>query len=184
MSMSIGGMTCAACVNAIMDALKGKQGISELNVDLLGKSGSAIILRYDIGEEIRNTINDIGYECEIIAIKPISKVRNDPTESYKAVLSIGGMTCASCESAISRSLKSLDYVQSADVSFLIHSAVVVFMALENIAPIKLAVEESGYECDVMNILPIGSTAQAPSTRIVTLKIDGLSPRCIRFLFNY
>lgn len=183
MSMSIGGMTCAACVNAIVDALKGKEGITELNVDLLGKSGSAIISHYEIGEEIRNVIEEIGYECEVIALKPLSRLHSDATASYKAVLSIGGMTCASCESAISQSLKSMDCVQSVDVSFLTHCASVVFETPENIARIKLAVEESGYECDVIKLFPIGSEAQASFARTFTVKVDGLSPRFVRFLVS-
>lgn len=68
MSMSIDGMTCAACVNAIVDALQGKEGISDLNVDLLGRSGSTIISQYEIGEQTKTIIDDIGYECEIVTI--------------------------------------------------------------------------------------------------------------------
>lgn len=175
-SMSIGGMTCASCVNAIVDALEGKEGVSELNVDLLGKSGSAVVSHHEIGEEIRMMIEDIGYECEIINLKPLSKLRGDATETYRAVLSIGGMTCASCESAISRSLKSLECVRSVEVSFLTHCATAIFETLGNMAQIKLAVEEGGYDCDIINLVPIGSAAQDSSTRTVTLKVDGLSPR--------
>lgn len=173
--MSIGGMTCASCVRAIVDALTEIEGVSNLNVDLLGKCGTAIISLYEKAEEVRTTVADIGYECEVISLKPLSTSRVD-VESYKALLSIGGMTCASCESAILRSLRSLSCIQSVDVSFLTNSAVVVFLGLSSIAQVKNAVEDGGYECDVMNILPVGSGPRSSSTRTVILNIDGLSLR--------
>jgi len=175
-SLSIGGMTCASCVNAVMDALNGKHGVSELHVDLLGKSGSAIITNQEIGEDIKSTIEDIGYECEIVSIKPLSKMHNDVTQPFKAVLRITGMTSTNCESTISRTLKLLDFVESVDVSFLNRSATVVFTARENIAKIKVAVEESGYECEITNVLPFAQV----SPRTIILKVDGMSSGYIHF----
>ena len=171
-SLSIGGMTCAACVNAIMDALKDTPGVSELTVDLLGKCGSALVTQQEIGREIRNTIEDIGYECELVAVEPISNRQIAAPELYRAVLSIAGMTCASCESAISRNLASLDFVQAVNVSFLGHSGTVEFSPREKIIDIKRAVEETGYECDVMTLVKLGSSAQ--SSRTVLLKVNGMS----------
>jgi P-type Cu+ transporter len=168
-SLSIGGMTCAACVNAIMDALKDKPGVSEVTVDLLGKCGSAFVTQQEIGREIKDTIEDIGYECELVAVEPVSNRQIDAPDVYKAMLSIGEMTCASCESAISWSLASLDFVQAVDVSFLAHSGTVTFSEREKVTEIKRAVEEAGYECDVTNLVKLGS----PS-RTILLKVDGMS----------
>jgi P-type Cu+ transporter len=139
LSMSIGGMTCAACVSAIVDSLREIDGVSEVNIDLLGRSGSAVVSRRETAEEIRNTICDIGYECEIVTLKLRHSAH---VKTYKAVLSIRGMTGTSCESVISRVLNSLDGIQSADVSFLNKSAEVIFTY--SMADIKCAVEESGY----------------------------------------
>jgi P-type Cu+ transporter len=171
-SLSIGGMTCAACVNAILDALKDHPGVSELTVDLLGKCGSAFITQQEIGREIKDTIEDIGYECELVALEPVSNRQIAAPEVYRATLSIAGMTCASCESAISGNLASLDFVQAVDVSFLNHSGTVTFSAREKITDIKRAVEETGYECDVMTLVKLESSAQ--SSRTVLLKVNGMS----------
>jgi copper ion binding protein len=140
LAMSIGGMTCAACVSAIIDALREIDGVSELNIDLLGRSGSAILSRRETAEDIKNTIDDIGYECEIVSLK----LRHDAElKQYKAVLGIRGMTSTSCELTISRALNSLESVHSVDVNFWNESAEVVFTL--SVAEIKCAVEESGYD---------------------------------------
>ena len=164
-------MTCAACVNAIMDALKDKTGVSQMTVDLLGKCGSALVTQREIGREIKDTIEDIGYECELVAVEPVSNMQITP-DVYRAVLSIAGMTCASCESAISRSLSSLEFVQAVDVSFLAHSGTVTFSPREKITEIKRAIEEAGYECDVTTLVKLGSPAQ--SSRTILLKVNGMS----------
>jgi hypothetical protein len=84
-----------------MDALKDKLGVSKISVDLLSKSGSALVTRADLGDEIKDTIETIGYECEVVAVECISEKSVNAHDAYKTVLNIGGMTCSSCESAIS-----------------------------------------------------------------------------------
>ena len=172
-SLSIGGMTCAACVNAIMDALKDKPGVSEMSVDLLGKSGSAFVTRHDLADEIKDMIETIGYECELVAVERVSEKSSDALDAYSALLSIGGMTCSSCESAISRGLSSLDFVQLVDINLLGHSGTVAFSTRENVAKIKLTVEEMGYDCDIVGLFKLGTQTIVSSTRTIVLKVDGM-----------
>ena len=172
-SLSIGGMTCASCVNAIMDALKDKPGVSEMSVDLLGKSGSALVTQQNVGDEIREMIETIGYECELVAVEPVIEKPPDAADAYRALLSIGGMTCSSCESAISRGLSSLDFVQLVNINLLGHSGTVTFFARENVAKIKLTIEEMGYECDIVDLLKLGTRTTASATRTVVLNVDGM-----------
>ena len=172
-SLSIGGMTCAACVNAIMDSLKDKPGVSEMSVDLLGKSGSALVTRHDLGDEIKDMIETIGYECELVSVERVSEKSPDAPDAYRTLLSIGGMTCSSCESAISRGLSSLDFVQLVDINLLGHSGTVTFSGRENVAKIKLTVEEMGYNCDIVGLFKLGTQITALSTRTIVLKVDGM-----------
>jgi Cu+-exporting ATPase len=173
LSLSIGGMTCAACVNAIMDALKDKPGVSEMSVDLLSNSGSAFITRPDLGEEIKDTIEIIGYECEVVAVERVSEKSLDTPDVYKTLLSIGGMTCSSCESAISRGLSLLDFVQSVDINLLGNSGTVTFSTRKNIAIIKHTIEEMGYDCDIVGLFKLGDQIESSRARTVVLKVDGM-----------
>jgi Cu+-exporting ATPase len=62
LELSIGGMTCASCSNAITDALNGMPGVSDVHVNLLGNSGSVTVESYAIAAKVVEAIEDIGYE--------------------------------------------------------------------------------------------------------------------------
>jgi len=156
-----------------MDALKDKPGVSEMSVDLLGKSGSAFVARRDLGDEIKDMIETIGYECELVVVERVSEKSPDAPDVYRTLLSIGGMTCSSCESAISRGLSSLDFVQLVDINLLGHSGTVTFSTRENVAKIRLTVEEMGYDCDIVGLFKLGSQTTASGTRTIVLKVDGM-----------
>lgn len=101
---------------------------------------------------------------------------------YEAILSIGGMTCASCTGAINHGLAELPYVKSINVTLMTNSARVVFDGTksENLQKIVDAVEDLGYDCTVDRSGVIetvqrkekSSTNEAPQ-RSVMLKIDGM-----------
>jgi len=62
-TLSIKGMSCAGCARNIEEALSGTEGVSEVSVDLAGKSAH---LTYDpeavTPETFRRVIADLGYE--------------------------------------------------------------------------------------------------------------------------
>ena len=72
--LAVGGMTCVACVRAITDALSELEGVSDISVNQVGKSASAVVTAADLVESIVTLIEDIGYECKIISATPIVAV--------------------------------------------------------------------------------------------------------------
>ena len=96
---------------------------------------------------------------------------------YEAILSIGGMTCASCTSAINHGLSDLSYVEEVNVTLMTNSARVVFLGEENLQDIVDKVEDLGYDCSVERHNPmIPGKPQAKSnnrTRNITLKLHGM-----------
>ena len=64
---------------------------------------------------------------------------------YEAVLSIGGMTCASCTGAIDHGLSELPYVESVSATLMTNSALVIFRGKRNLESIVEAVEDLGYD---------------------------------------
>ena len=72
--LAVGGMTCVACVLAITDALSELEGVSNISVNQLGKSASAVVTTADLVESIATVIEDIGYECKVISVTPIVAV--------------------------------------------------------------------------------------------------------------
>ena len=72
--LAVGGMTCVACVRAITDALSELEGVSDISVNQLGKSASAVVTAADLVGSITMVIEDIGYECKVISVTPVVAV--------------------------------------------------------------------------------------------------------------
>ena len=100
-SLKIAGMTCTSCARTLSRSIGSVAGVSEVQVDYV--NGNARI-GYDPErtqrEEIPRVIRAAGYEPQLDEL----------------VLSIEGMTCASCVSRVSRALMSLPWVISASVN--------------------------------------------------------------------
>ena len=74
------------------------------------------------------------------------KVQGSDSEQHRILLSIGGMTCASCTSSVSNSLMDLDFVQAVEVSLMTNSAEVLFNGPIHLsAKMVEAVNDVGFE---------------------------------------
>ena len=96
---------------------------------------------------------------------------------FEAVLSISGMTCASCTSAIDHGLSELSYIESVNTTLMTNSATVVFHGKENLENIVEAVEDLGYDgaverCNAKDEGERRSKFQS-QRRSVMLKIEGM-----------
>lgn len=190
LTLSIGGMTCASCATSISQALNQLGFVRNVSVNLMTNSASLdYIGDKALCKEIVTAINDIGFDASIadnnltlsssaLASKKSQSIPTDETR-FEAVLSIGGMTCASCTGSVGESLRSLSFVDSVEVTLLTNSAVVIFSGQKNLHNIIGAIEDIGYECTVERCNPIEpktegvETLDRPQPRSVQLKIDGM-----------
>lgn len=101
---------------------------------------------------------------------------------FEAMLSIGGMTCASCTGAIDHGLAELSYVKSVNVTLMTDSARVVYYGpdSENLQKIVDAVEDLGYDCTVERSGVIETVEEQEESarneaqrRTVMLKVEGM-----------
>ena len=183
LEMSIGGMTCTACTSTIKDVLEKMDEIHDVNIDLMTNSA---YLRY-LGDEkfattIIETIEDLGYEASVVNLNPaapsdeVLSIEPSSEHLHRAVLSLGGMTCASCSSVITDGLKELPYVKTIDVSLMTNSGIVVFEGRQNIDSIVEKVEDRGYECSVESLEELAAKQQKSivvGSRTVQLSIEGM-----------
>ena len=88
-SLSVGGMTCASCVNAITENLSRLSGVSQLNVNLLQGSATAVVSSRELVDTIQNTIEDSGFECQVIEVMSIHHKEEDTLRTVS--LSVDGM---------------------------------------------------------------------------------------------
>ena len=97
---------------------------------------------------------------------------------YVATLSIGGMTCASCSSSITKGLNDFDFVTSVNINHLASSGAVIYHGpKQNISRIIGCIEDIGYEASVEEIKPssIGQYPESSSNKFsASMSIEGMT----------
>ncbi|KAL5530579.1 hypothetical protein ACEPAF_6837 [Sanghuangporus sanghuang] len=105
-TFSIGGMTCASCVGNVTNAASEVQGVSEVAVNLVGKSATATFESKDLVKAVVNAIEDGGYEAELISIVPLYQDSDVRTRGPRTIsLIVGGMFCRHCPEKIMKALE-------------------------------------------------------------------------------
>jgi Cu+-exporting ATPase len=131
--IKISGMHCAACAQIIQKALLKAEGVTEARVNLTTEIAYVEYNDEQTNEEkleevIKNTGYDVAEDLETSTIR------------------IGGMTCASCSQAITRSLIKTEGVKDANVNLATEKATVSFYpGKTSYAKIKKAIEDTGYQ---------------------------------------
>ena len=129
----ISGMHCAACAQTIQKTLSKAEGVTEARVNLTTETA---YVEYDdektSEEKLKEAIKNTGY---------------DVTEKLEtSTIRIGGMTCASCSQAITKSLINTEGVKDANVNLATEKATVSFYPEKaSYAKIKKAIEDTGYQ---------------------------------------
>lgn len=108
-TMSVGGMTCAACVATITEMVSPLEDVTDVSVDLIGKSSTVTVARRDLIQTVIDTIEDCGFECVVMVTKPLENTSQKVAGGVRTVsLRIGGMfsryavakrECRSCHRA-------------------------------------------------------------------------------------
>jgi Cu+-exporting ATPase len=131
MVMGVTGMTCAACVGAIERSVKKVPGVDAVSVNLV--SEKMTVAGSDLRPAlIEKAVKDAGYGV----LK-----KNATTVS----IPVQGMTCASCVSAIERSVGKVGGVQSVVANLAAEKAVVTFDPEKaRLSDIKRAIVDAGY----------------------------------------
>jgi Cu+-exporting ATPase len=132
-SLDVVGMTCASCAQTIEKALKEHAGVEQANVNFASEKA---YLTYDPKvtnkKELMETVRAAGYDAHL--------------ETKKAIIRIGGMTCASCAQTIENALKKTEGIVEANVNLATEKAVVVYDVQEiDYEGIKKVIEATGYQ---------------------------------------
>ncbi|KAH9900017.1 heavy metal translocatin [Cubamyces lactineus] len=105
--LSVDGMTCASCSNTVTRLLSDIPGVSEVVVNLLGKSASAVIRDPDLAPQLVETVNDAGYEAEIVNMQPLADSHVLESAGPRTVsLRVEGMFCPHCPQKVMSALKT------------------------------------------------------------------------------
>ncbi len=126
----ITGMTCTTCATTIEKGLAETPGVEQANVSFASEKA---VVEYDPSKvelaKIKDTISQIGYG---VATK-------------KSIFPVGGMTCASCVARVEEALSNMAGVVSVNVNLASEKATVEYTEGTELADLRRAVREAGYE---------------------------------------
>lgn len=129
--LKISGMTCSMCSTTIEKSLASLPGVLNAQVNLGNELAS---VEYDPTQvklkDLEKAVTDVGYG----------------TINEKAILKIGGMTCATCQKTVTEALQHLDGVVSVSVNLATEKATVTYNPrMVTLSDMKQAVEAAGYQ---------------------------------------
>ena len=129
--IKISGMGCASCAIKIEKSLENMEGVEGAQVNLATEKASVEYDPQNVGlNKLEKAVEDAGY----VVVKD------------KAVLKIGGMTCAMCVKAIEDVLNKLDGISEVTVNLGAEKAYVTYNADQvSIEDMKNAIEDLGYQ---------------------------------------
>jgi Cu+-exporting ATPase len=133
-TLSIGGMTCAACAGRIEKTVRKIEGVTTATVNLASEKLFVEFADTQTLSGIKDAVVKIGYE---VLEKP---------KGTAVTIPIGGMTCAACSARVEKAIRKLEGIESATVNLATEKATVVYnpQALR-LSAIREAVEKAGYK---------------------------------------
>ena len=153
LTLSVGGMTCAACTTAIADALEELGGVRDVSISLLTNSATVTVDDEKLATEVTKTIEEIGYEAEVVNTSSAvsDKLSEDLSGSYSVSLAIGGMTCAACSTTITHLLSEIEGVSEVAINLLGHSGYAQLASKDRLSIVVEAIECAGYDVTVQSV---------------------------------
>ncbi|GMG52441.1 unnamed protein product [Ambrosiozyma monospora] len=118
-TISVSGMTCSNCSNAVTDMVSKVPGVSHVEVSLITEDA---VIQHDSSVEsdvLKQTIEDCGFEAIVKKteeIRSTAKSRRTTEDVTSAILRITGMTCASCSGSIEQQVNGLPGIKSCYVA--------------------------------------------------------------------
>ena len=168
-TLKIGGMSCASCAATVEKTLRRVEGVSEAAVNFAVEKAT---VEYDSSQvkqaELINAVESVGYS--VVGKKE------------KAILKIGGMSCAACAQNIEKNLNKKKGVVKAAVNFASQTAMVSYdSVMTGVEDLEKVVKDRGYEVVKVSgektvefkVLGMGSDHCAGVVKKTVEKLDGV-----------
>ncbi|TMS59427.1 copper-translocating P-type ATPase [Imbroritus primus] len=159
--LSVSGMTCASCVGRVERALKAVPGVHSASVNLATERADVTFERTpDLGAAVQ------------AAVQAVAKAGYSVVQQ-EIVLSVSGMTCASCVGRVERALKAVPGVQEASVNLTTEQAHVRAAGGVEAAALIAAVAKAGYSAQRLDSQRSGTdvAAERQAEELRVLKRD-------------
>ncbi|MDT8860646.1 heavy metal translocating P-type ATPase [Alkalihalobacillus sp. MEB130] len=111
-TLSVVGMTCAACSQRVEKGLKRMNGVHEANVNVTTEKATVTFNTEETTiKQLTEKIETLGYDVRMV----------------KADFQVTGMTCAACSNRVEKKLNRLEGVQKAAVNLALETATVEYV---------------------------------------------------------
>ncbi|KAK3180706.1 hypothetical protein K4F52_007923 [Lecanicillium sp. MT-2017a] len=104
-TMSVGGMTCAVCVNTITNDLEKNSYIIKAVVNLVSNSATVDFNDPSKVQDIISNIEDLGYDATLDKVIDLAE-QNKQTDTRQVEIKVDGIFCPRCPERIIRTLHS------------------------------------------------------------------------------
>jgi Cu+-exporting ATPase len=195
-TLKVEGMTCGACTSAIESGFQGVEGVGNVSISLVMERA---VIQHDpetiSTDQIKEIIEDRGFDADVLSTDlPATQSMDDhflsdsedEDETLTAniattTLSVGGMTCGACTSAVEGAFKDVAGIKSFSISLLSERAVIEH-DLTMIPPEKLAetIEDVGFDAEVLDTIAATAapkksrSSKKQKTLTTTVAVEGMT----------
>ncbi|EDU47684.1 ZntA Cation transport ATPase [Pyrenophora tritici-repentis] len=193
-TLKVEGMTCGACTSAIESGFQGVKGVGNVSISLVMERA---VVQHDpdliTADEVREIIEDRGFDAEVLSSDlplphPDDHFLSDSEDEEETIgsiatttLSVGGMTCGACTSAVEGAFKDVAGLKSFSISLLSERAVIehdtTIITAEQLAE---TIEDVGFDAKVLDTA-VATTGPKKSksrkqqkTMTTTVAVEGMT----------
>jgi len=131
--LRVKGMTCAACSASVEQAVGRHPSVKHVSVSLSTEEAVVEHYRSILPSELVSLVEACGFEATVLAM------------GDTVVLSVEGMTCSACSSAVENVLRAVKGVSKVQVNLLSNEAVVTYdQTKSGIRDLVEAIEDAGF----------------------------------------
>lgn len=183
-TLAVQGMTCGACTSSVEAGFKDVPGVKTMSVSLLSERA---VVEHDASivspEQIAEIIEDRGFDATVVETKTAEPTRakgksrqqggNQGQQATTTTVSIEGMTCGACTSAVEGCFKDVAGLIKLNISLLAERAVIIHDASKLLPEtIVEKIEDAGFDARIVS----SHSSDAPETQTsvsIQLKIYGV-----------
>jgi copper chaperone CopZ len=111
--------------------------------------------------------SDMSHPFELPLVAVDSKV----SDTWRASVAVGGMTCATCAGAITTELERKDWVRKVVINLLSNSATIDFEGAHHKNDIVESIEDIGFEATLDNVIDLGAVEKGGQERTIHRTVD-------------
>jgi Cu+-exporting ATPase len=161
--LAIAGMTCSMCSDAVKRGLTAVDGVVSVSVTL---ATNLARIEYVESENcnpdtLQEEVEDIGYDVTDVILPQTTRSEQPFSDKKTVELTVGGMTCSMCSSAVQQALIAVPGVVVASVTLSTNIARIEYTESEDCNPeiLQETVEDIGYDVTDAIVVPTAGSSR-------------------------